>query len=126
MKINEVATYFGLQADTLRYWEKIGIISKITRDTSGYRDYNQDDLDWIRYVKCIREIGVPITTIQKYTTTSRLGQDPTLAQNMLVKQRNQLQQQINEIKHAIELADHKIENYDKLLAEKHNNKRVNK
>jgi DNA-binding transcriptional MerR regulator len=111
MKINEVATYLDLPSETLRYWEKVGIIPKAKRDDSGYRQFDQKDVDWIRYVKCIREIGIPIAQIKEYTDAARTNGDVILRKEILVAQRSKLQARIKEIELAIQMVDYKIDNY---------------
>lgn len=114
MKINEVATYLGLPTETLRYWEKVEIIPKAKRDESGYRQFDQNDVDWIRYVKCIREIGIPIAQIKEYTDTARTGGDVILRKEILIGQRSKLQARIKEIELAIQMVDYKIDNYSSM------------
>lgn len=112
MKINEVAAYFHLPPETLRYWEKEGIITKVKRNDSGYREYDRSDIDWIRYVKCIREIGIPIAQIKQYTQLARAGRNIKLRKEILIKQRDQLRAQLEEIQSAVDLVTDKIDHYD--------------
>nr|WP_277815776.1 MerR family transcriptional regulator [Paenibacillus sp. DMB5] len=115
--MKEVAEYFKLPPETIRYWESMKILSSIQRNDSGYREYTQQDIDWIRYVKCMREMGVPIERIQEYTSLSAEG-DHTLEKRkkILEEQRAQLIEKAKELNQALELANHKIENYDALLS----------
>lgn len=114
MKINEVATYLELPSETLRYWEKIGIISKVKRDKSGYRQFDQDDVNWIRYVKCIREVGIPIAQIKEYTNVARKGGSAILRKEILVAQRSKLKAKVKEIELAIQMVDYKIDHYNSM------------
>ncbi|MEY8662887.1 MerR family transcriptional regulator [Ligilactobacillus faecis] len=70
-KQKEVSQLFGLSIDTLRYYERIGIIPPIARDKNGYRDYKTTDLNWIYLVKTLRKTGMPINALQKYTRLSQ-------------------------------------------------------
>jgi len=115
MKIKEVAEYFKLPPETIRYWEIMKIIPSIQRNESGYREYTQQDIDWIRYVKCIREIGVPIERIQEYTSLSKGENTVEKRKQILEEQRAQLIEKTRELNHALELVNHKIDNYTALL-----------
>lgn len=115
MKIKEVAEYFKLPSETIRYWESVKILSSIQRDESGYREYTQQDIDWIRYVKCLREIGVPIERIQEYISLSKGENTVEKRKQILEEQRAQLIEKTRELNQAIELVNHKIDNYTTLL-----------
>ncbi|MEW4428225.1 MerR family transcriptional regulator [Paenibacillus pabuli] len=118
-----MSEYFKLPPETIRYWESMKILSSIQRNDSGYREYTQQDIDWIRYVKCLREIGVPIERIQEYTALSLEG-DSTLEKRkeILEEQRAQLIEKSKELDQALELANYKIENYATLLSPSKKNK----
>ena len=53
MKIAEVSKLLDISADTLRYYERIGLIPKIHRDKSGNRDYTELNCKWIKFIKCM-------------------------------------------------------------------------
>ena len=77
MKIAEVSQKFNLTTDTLRYYEKVGLIEPVKRSKSGVRDYTEKDLDRIVFVKCMRQAGLSIESIQTYIELYKLG-DSTL------------------------------------------------
>ncbi|GHD56622.1 MerR family transcriptional regulator [Jeongeupia chitinilytica] len=79
MNISEFASTVGLSADTLRYYEKIGLIDRVARTASGHRSYGQADLAWLGFLIRLRETGMPIETMQQYAALRREG-DATLAQ----------------------------------------------
>ena len=54
MTIKEVSERYGLTQDTLRYYERVGMIPPVHRTASGIRDYQPDDLGWIELAKCMR------------------------------------------------------------------------
>ncbi len=54
MTITEVSRAYGLSPDTLRYYERIGLIPSVPRSKSGIRDYDQDSCRWIELMKCLR------------------------------------------------------------------------
>ncbi|BCL74742.1 MerR family transcriptional regulator [Jeongeupia sp. HS-3] len=78
MNISEFAATVGLSADTLRYYEKIGLIDRVTRNASGHRSYGQADLAWLSFLIRLRETGMPIEQMRRYAALRREG-DVTLA-----------------------------------------------
>jgi DNA-binding transcriptional MerR regulator len=66
--IAEVSKKYGLSADTLRYYERIGLLPNINRSNSGIRDYSEEDCRWIEYIKCMRSAGISIETLVEYVT----------------------------------------------------------
>ncbi|NHX33466.1 MerR family DNA-binding transcriptional regulator, partial [Escherichia coli] len=57
MNIKQAADMFGLTVDTLRYYERVGVIPPVHRNESGYRDYKTSDLNWVYLVKNLRNAG---------------------------------------------------------------------
>ena len=66
MKIAEVSERYGISSDTLRYYERIGLIPPVNRHDSGIRDYNELDLKRVEFIKCIRSAGLPIEALIEY------------------------------------------------------------
>ena len=64
----EVAKKLGLSKDTLRYYEKEGILPAIKRDTSGHRVFTESDVEWIFLIRCLRDTDMPIFKIKKYVS----------------------------------------------------------
>lgn len=60
MTIKEVSEKYGITQDTLRYYERIKVIPKVTRTAGGIRDYHKEDLKWVEHVICMRNAGLPI------------------------------------------------------------------
>ncbi len=73
MTIKEVASKFSLTNDTLRYYEKVGLIGPIKKNKSGIRDYQEEDLRRIEFIKCMRSAGIPIEILKKYVDLYDLG-----------------------------------------------------
>ena len=63
MKIMEVSEQYGISSDTLRYYERIGLIPPVNRNESGIRDYNELNLRWVEFVKCMRRAGLPVDSV---------------------------------------------------------------
>lgn len=63
MTIAEVAKKYELTPDTLRYYERIGLLPNVNRTPGGIRDYNEEDCRWVEYIKCMRSAGVTVETL---------------------------------------------------------------
>ena len=66
MRIAEVAEKYDISADTLRYYERIGLLRPVRRNTGGVRDYSEDDCMRIGFVKCMRGANVSIEALIEY------------------------------------------------------------
>lgn len=77
MTIAEVCERFELTQDTLRYYEKIGLIPTIQRKASGIRNYTEEDCKWIEFIKCMRSAGLSIDFLSEYVKLFKEG-DSTL------------------------------------------------
>ena len=73
MKISEVSEKFKIPIDTLRYYERVGLIPPVNRSDNGIRDFNQTDIDWVDFVKCMRTAGLPIDVLTKYMNSGSRG-----------------------------------------------------
>ncbi|ADG70543.1 MerR family transcriptional regulator [Brachyspira murdochii] len=112
MTIAEVSKKTELSADTLRYYERIGIIPEIERSESGIRNYTDYDLGWIEFSKCMRNSGMSIESIIEYIKLYNKG-DATLEarKQLLVSQRDAMQEKLNELQATLDKLNKKIENY---------------
>lgn len=66
MTISEVSEKYGLTADTLRYYERIGLLPRVARKANGVRDYRQEDCQMIGFIKCLRGAGMPVDLLIQY------------------------------------------------------------
>jgi MerR family transcriptional regulator, aldehyde-responsive regulator len=119
MTITEVSEKFNLSQDTLRYYERTGLIPPVNRNKSGVRDYTEEDLRWVEFIKCMRSAGLPIEVLIDYVALFQQG-DETLEvrKDLLIEQRSQLAMKMEEMKKTLERLDYKIERYEKLVVEK--------
>lgn len=126
MTIAEVSKKFGLSPDTLRYYERIGLIPRVNRNESGIRDYTEEDCKWIEFIKCMRSAGVQVETLVEYVTLLQQG-DKTIEarKQILIEQREKLLSRIEEMERALERLNFKIEEYEtKLIPAENNLKRL--
>lgn len=117
MKIQEVSEKFSLSTDTLRYYERIGLIPTVNRTDSGIRDYTEEDMRRVDFVKCMRSAGLPVEVLIDYMALVQKG-DSTIAtrKEILLEQREQLIARIEEMQKTLEILNYKIQVFDgKLL-----------
>ena len=99
MTITEVSKKFDLTQDTLRYYERIGLIPSVNRNKSGIRDYTEEDCRWVEFVKCMRSAGLPIEVLIEYVTLFQQGDETADARKeLLIEQRKQLIEKMEEMK----------------------------
>ena len=113
MTIAEVSKKYGLSADTLRYYERIGLIPPVPRTKGGVRDYGEESCGWIELMKCMRAAGVQIEALIEYVKLFRQG-DATMAARkaILVEQRDQLLARMAEMQSSLDLLNEKIDRYE--------------
>lgn len=121
MTIAEVSREFGLTADTLRYYERIGLIPPVPRSKSGIRDYDDESCRWIEFIKCMRNAGMQIEVLLDYVSLFKQG-DKTAGtrKELLIEQRKILAEKLEEISQTIDRLDKKIEHYDSIILKKEN------
>lgn len=119
MQIAEVSQKYGLTKDTLRYYEKEGLIGPIKKEENGIRNYEENDLKRIEFVKCMRGAGVEITFLKRYMQLYDEG-DNTVEErrNILLEQRRILKEKLDSMQEAYQKLNYKIDLYDKQLLEK--------
>jgi len=116
MKISKVSEQTGFSADTLRYYEKIGLISPVQRDKNGIRDYQENDLKRIEFIKCMRRVGIPVKALNEYITLVEQGDETIQARkNILINQRDELKTKIEEMQETLDLLNQKIQVYEEAI-----------
>lgn len=116
MTIAQVSEKYNISADTLRYYEKIGLIPPVNRRASGVRDYTEQDCNWVEFIKCMRAAGLSIETLTEYVSLFSKG-DKSLQQrkNLLLKERELLKFRIQSQQAVLKRLNKKIELYEKNL-----------
>lgn len=66
MTIKEVSEKYNISQDTLRYYERVGMIPQVHRTGGGIRDYQEDDLGWVELAICMRSAGLPVEVMIEY------------------------------------------------------------
>ncbi len=113
MTITEVSQKYELSADTLRYYERIGLIPPVPRNSSGIRDYTQEDCNWVQFIKCMRGAGLSIEILVEYVSLFQQGNATIQTRkSLLVEQRRQLAERIGLMQETLERLDKKIDGYE--------------
>lgn len=117
MTITEVSRKFAVSQDTLRYYERIGLIPRVNRNKSGIRDYTEEDCNWVEFIKCLRGAGLSIEVLIEYVRMFLEGDDETVEarKELLVEQRRQLMLRMEELERTIERMDYKIASFDQRI-----------
>jgi len=119
MKIAEVSERYGISLDTLRYYERIGLIPPVNRNKSGIRDYGEIDVKRIEFIKCMRNAGLPIEVLVEYVGLVQQGDKTIEARKEILKeQREQLLSKMEELQKTLNLLDYKIALYENAVLKK--------
>ncbi len=102
----------GVSIDTLRYYEREGLIQEVSRASGGHRRYSEDDVLWIEVLRCLRETGMTIDQLRRYAQLGAQGNhtEPERVR-MLTEHRSLVVQQILDREVAVRLIDHKLSFY---------------
>ena len=119
MKIGEVSQKYDISTDTLRFYEKVGLIPPVNRNQSGIRDYSEADLRRVDFIKCMRGAGLPIEALTQYMNLVMQG-DKTIEarKEILIDQRDLLVARIQEMQKTLDLLNYKISVYEEALLKK--------
>lgn len=114
MTIKEVSQRYQIPEDTLRYYERVGMIPSVGRTPGGIRDYSPEDLNWVELCLCMRSAGLPVESIARYVRLSRMEEDTTEERHaLLLEQRETLLEQQRQIGETLDRLDKKIAWYEK-------------
>ena len=121
MTIAEVSKKYDISADTLRYYERIGLIPPVPRTKSGIRDYDEVSCGWIELMKCMRAAGVQIEALIEYVALFQQGDATVDARKaILIEQRDQLVERMADMQRSLDRLNYKIERYEQgLMVKEH-------
>lgn len=116
MTIAEVSRKYDISPDTLRYYERIGLIPPVPRNKSGIRDYGEESCNWIELMKCMRQAGVQIEALIEYVALFQQGDSTIGARKaLLIEQRNQLLHRMQAMQESLDRLNYKIQNYERSI-----------
>ena len=112
MNIKKVSELTGISADTIRYYERIGLIPPVTRNQSGIRDFTEREIGLLEFVRCFRKAGVSVEALIDYVTLLEEGEGTEEARLAILKeQAEKLDARLEELRAARERLAYKIDNY---------------
>lgn len=108
-----VVEKLNISAKTLRYYEEQGLLQEVSRDEKGRRVYNEQLLDWISFIRCLRKTGMPISKIKEYKELYEQGNSTFLYREEILKQHKlEVQKKIEESIKNLEEINYKIAMYE--------------
>ena len=118
LSIQHVSKLTGLSIDTLRYYERIGLLAPVERASSGHRRYRQKDLDWIALLINLRETGMPLAQMLHFAELRRQG-DATANERLLLLEQHQrsLEQRMQKLEYHLAVLQQKISHKKAFLAQ---------
>ena len=116
MTIKEVSQKYNISSDTLRYYERVGMIPPVTRTAGGIRDYSESDLGWLELDLCMRGAGLPVEAMIEYVKLCQQGDSTIEARMLLLKEQMEtLLKQKAQIESTIKRLDFKISRYEEAV-----------
>lgn len=116
MTIREIAAKTNMSTDTLRYYERIGLLPPVPRNAAGIRNYDEYFVNFINFIKKLKASGMSLEHIVDYIRLAEMG-DATIQERkkLLAEARETLLDKINSLQLVAELADYQLRNYENLL-----------
>ena len=116
MTIKEVCEKYDLTPDTLRYYERVGVIPEVHRTKGGIRDYTEEDEKWVENAVCMRSAGVPVEMLIEYVRLFREGDSTFQARrDLLAQAREEIAAQLDKYQATMDKLNYKISRYDEAL-----------
>lgn len=113
MNIKEVSEKYGISTDTIRYYERIGVLPPITRDEKGYRDFSEQDLNWVYFAKVLRNAGVSVEGLIDYANLSHQGGETLGARKAILEEHlEDAENKIQALEEARDYLKYKLDNFD--------------
>ncbi|MFD1148164.1 MerR family transcriptional regulator [Saccharothrix hoggarensis] len=113
--IAQAAERSGLSIDTLRYYERIGLVDPPARDSGGRRSYSDDDLGWLVFLTRLRTTGMPIRMMREYAQLRHRGAATAgRRKQILFEHRASVRERIAELQSCLEVLEYKISHYEQI------------
>lgn len=115
LSIQQVSKKTGLSVHTLRYYEKIGLLSGVNRESNGYRCYTETDISWIDFLICLRTLGMPINQMKHFSDLRCLGHSSVNERlELLESHRENVLGHLKDLQESLGKIEQKIEHYKRL------------
>ncbi|MCR4831146.1 MAG: MerR family transcriptional regulator [Pseudobutyrivibrio sp.] len=116
MTIKEVCEKYDITPDTLRYYERVGVIPEVGRTAGGNRNYTDEDISWVENAICMRSAGVPVEMLIEYVKLYREGDSTIEARkNLLIEARVGIQEKLNQYQETMDKLNYKISRYEEAM-----------
>ena len=113
MMIAEVSEKFDVSQDTIRYYERIGLLPRVNRNKNGIRNFTEENCKWVEFIKCMRNAGLPIEVLIEYVGLFQKGDETIEARKeLLIEQRKQLKARMEDMQKTLDRLDYKIATYE--------------
>jgi DNA-binding transcriptional MerR regulator len=115
--VSEVSARTGFSVDTLRYYERLGLIEPVERTAGGRRRYRDEDVGWLDFVSCLRDTGMPISRMREFAELCRDGEH-TIGERveLLTEHGRQVEAEIEVLRAKLAAIRNKVEYYQGVLA----------
>jgi DNA-binding transcriptional MerR regulator len=116
LSIAEASARSGLSIDTLRYYERIGLIDAPARDSAGRRSYQDQDMDWLAFLLRMRTTGMPIRALREYAGLRRITSEASAVRRkqILLDHRRDIRARMDELSACLDVLEYKISNYEQI------------
>ena len=116
--IQEVCSKTGLTAHTLRYYEKEGLLTNVSRSAGGFRQYSDEDLEWLGLICCLKNTGMPLQEIARFVHLAHEG-DYTLRERveLLKEHREKMTERMAEMQRYLDKITWKVNFFSGKLKE---------
>ncbi|MBO4909397.1 MAG: MerR family transcriptional regulator [Clostridiales bacterium] len=116
MTIKEVCEKYDITPDTLRYYERVGVIPEVHRTKGGIRDFTDEDVAWVENAICMRSAGVPVEMLIEYVRLYQEGDETFQARrDVLAEAREEIQKQLDKYQATMDRLNYKISRYDEAI-----------
>lgn len=119
MNIKKVSEQLGISSDTIRYYERIGLVPAISRDKNGVRNFTDIDIQRLDFIKCMRHAGLSIESLHEYMHLYSLNDDRIIParKRILEEEAEKLDERIASLQETRAYLQHKIDVYDSQLTQ---------
>jgi DNA-binding transcriptional MerR regulator len=116
MNIKKFSEITHLTPYTIRYYEKMGLLKHVSRNTSGHRWFSDKDIIWIGFIKRLKDTGMPLNDILQYANLREQGESTSeLRMKMLQQHAVILEAKITEEQSHLKKLNQKIEYYSQVI-----------
>lgn len=117
MNIKKVSEQLDISSDTIRYYERIGLVPAISRDKNGVRNFTDIDIQRLDFIKCMRHAGLSIESLHEYMHLYSLNDDRTIParKRILEEEAEKLDERIASLQETRAYLQHKIDIYESKL-----------